>query len=127
MRDALRCAATLLGIIALPQAEARDCTVSKEFHLKQTQVLAGVLQDPDGTALSGMEMELLSGATVVNHLVTNSVGAYDFGQVSRGKYRIHVTSAGGDRFCVPKAECGQRGCVLQPRLSINLKNAVLVH
>jgi hypothetical protein len=106
-------------------AEARDCSVSKEFQVRHPQVLAGVLQDPLGAALSGIELELLSGGNVLRHLRTDNQGRYDLGGVPAGKYRIHV-QYGGSVLCAPKIHCETDGCSLNPKLTINPKSMVKV-
>ncbi len=126
VRNALTCVVMLLAMIVTAQPKTKDCTVSNEFQLNRTQALAGVLQDPYGATLSGMELELRSGTSVVRQLRTDNQGAYNFGQVPAGKYRIHI-QYGGDPFCAPKVQCGNQGCSLQQKLTINPKNAVLVH
>src|SRR5215470_1159201 len=83
---------------------ARDCTVSKEFRLKRSQVLAGSLRDPNGASLPRIGLELLSGGTVIRDLRTNSEGAYDFGEVPSGKYRLRI-HYGDDAFCPPRVRC----------------------
>jgi hypothetical protein len=123
MRTALLSTLMLLGIVISTQAG--DCTVSKEFQIKHSQTLAGVLQDPAGAPLPGIEIELLSGKNVIQHLRTNNQGAYDFGEVPAGKYRIRV-QYGGSPFCAPKVQCGREGCSLKPRLRLNPKNTVTV-
>ena len=106
-------------------AQARDCSVSKEFQLRHPQVLAGVIEDPIGAALSGIELQLLSAGNPVRDLRTDNHGRYDFGEVPAGKYRIHV-QYGGDPLCAPKIHCGSEGCSLKPRLTLNSKNMVRV-
>ncbi len=124
MKAVLPCAVILLGLTV--SALARDCSVSREFQLKRPQLLAGVLEDPSGATLPGIELELLSGKKVVQHLRTNNQGAYDFGEVAAGKYRIHVQHGGGV-FCAPKVRCETEGCSLKPRLTVNQKNVVTVY
>jgi hypothetical protein len=115
----------LLEIIFVIQAAATDCSVSKEFRIKHPQVLAGVLQDPNDATLPGIGLELLSGGKVVQHLRTNNQGAYDFGMVPAGKYRIHVEYS-DNAFCAPKVQCGDQGCRLDSKMTINPKKEVLV-
>lgn len=105
---------------------ARDCSVSKEFQIKHSQVIAGHIQDPAGLVLAGIELDLLSGKTVAQHLRTNNQGAYDFGEIPAGRYKLRVQS-GGDVFCAPKIKCGTDGCTLEPGLTLNPKNAVTVY
>ena len=99
MANALRAVAMLVAMTVA--AQARDCSISKEFQLVHPQALAGVVEDPAGTALSGLELELLSTKKLVRHLRTDNQGRYDFGEVPAGKYRIHVRNA-GDVLCAPK-------------------------
>src|SRR5579872_280909 len=125
-RHVLTSTVVLLGMILAVRSKARDCTVSKEFRLKRAQALAGVLQDPYGAPLSGMELELLSGTKIVHHARADNQGRYDFGDVPAGKYRIHIQYR-GDPFCAPKAQCGAQGCSLQPKLMLNPKNVTRVN
>jgi hypothetical protein len=64
-------------------AGARDCSLSKEFQIKKPQALVGVLQDPSGAVLAGIDLQLLSGNRVVHHVATTNEGAYDFGSIAR--------------------------------------------
>jgi hypothetical protein len=106
-------------------AQARDCSVSKEFQIRHPQVLAGVLEDPVGAVLSGIELELRSGKKVVRHLRTDNLGRYDFGEVTPGKYRIRV-HYGDNALCAPKVRCGTDKCNLEPRVAVNPKGMVMV-
>jgi hypothetical protein len=128
-REALRWIA-LLGLIIIQgeALEAKDCTVSKEFHIQNAQVLTGVLQDVNDATLPAIKLELVSGTKIVHDLRTNDQGAYNFGEVPAGKYRIHVRST-GDAFCAPQIQCGAQGCSLQPRLALNPKklHPITVH
>jgi hypothetical protein len=108
-------------------ANARDCSLSKEFQIKKAQALAGVLLDPSGAVLSGIELQLLSGNRVVHHVATTNEGAYDFGSIAPGQYRIRVASRGG-ALCAPKVRCMEKGgCVIEPRVAISSKGAVRVN
>ena len=120
VRIALSCSVVLLVVTI---CQARDCSVSKEFQLKQPQVLAGVLQDPVGAVLPGIELELLSEKKVVQHLWTNNQGAFNFGELAVGRYRIHVRHG----FCVPKVPCRTEGCSLAPTLTPDSKNIITVN
>jgi hypothetical protein len=111
--------------MATASAQAKDCSVSKEFQVTHSQALAGVLEDPAGATLSGIEIELLSGGKIVRRVRTNNQGTYDFNEVPAGKYNIHVLT-GGDVLCAPKIECGKTGCHLNPKLTLNPKNMVQV-
>jgi hypothetical protein len=44
---AIRCLVILAAVSLV--AQAKDCSVSKEFHLNNPQLLAGVLEDTIGT------------------------------------------------------------------------------
>jgi hypothetical protein len=108
-------------------ADARDCSISKEFQIKKAQALAGVLQDPSGAVLPGIDLQLLSGNRVVHHVTTTNEGAYDFGSIAPGKYRIRVASRGGT-LCALKIRCTEKeGCVIESRLTISSKWAVKVN
>jgi hypothetical protein len=123
VRAVLPC--VLMSLVMIVCAQATDCSVSKEFQLGHRQVLAGVLQDPVGAALSGIELELLSGKKAVRHLRTNNEGRYDFGELPSGKYKIHVRSS-GNAFCAPKVQCRAERCSFELRLTLNPKNMVRV-
>jgi hypothetical protein len=107
-------------------AQARDCSVSREFRLRHPQALAGAFEDPAGAVMSGIELELLSGKKVIRHLRTDNQGKYDFGEIPPGKYRVHV-QYGGNALCAPKVKCGAEGCSLKPKLTLNPKDAVMVY
>lgn len=116
-----------VGIILLSGiADAKDCTVSREFRLKQPQELAGVLKDPNDVVLPGIRLELLSRGKIVKDLRTTSEGTYDFGVVQPGTYRIHIVR-GDDPFCAPAVECGAHGCSIKPMLTPNPAKKVIVH
>jgi hypothetical protein len=118
MRTALLSTLMLLGM-TIPH-RARDCTVSKEFEIKHSQALAGVLQDSAGASIPRLELELLSGTDTVRNIRTDNQGRYDFGEVPAGKYRIRVRHKGG--FCAPEVKCGTKGCSLKPELKIDSEN-----
>jgi hypothetical protein len=115
----------LLGVVLFEGllAYAGDCSVSKKFRLKKSQGLTGVLQDPVGTALSGVTVDLLSGNAPIRSLRTDDSGRYDFGNVSAGEYKVRV---GAHSFCAPKVNCRKEGCILEPRLRLDPKNQVTV-
>jgi hypothetical protein len=107
-------------------ANARDCSLSKEFQIKKTQALAGVLQDPNGAVLSGIELQLLSGKRVVKHRATTNEGTFDFGSTAPGTYRIRVASRAG-ALCAPKVRCTEKeGCVIESKVAISSKGTVMV-
>jgi len=114
MGTALLSTLMLLGM-TIPH-RARDCTVSKEFEIKHTQALAGVLQDPEGASVPRQILWLLSGKDIFRSLKTDNHGAYDFGEVPAGKYRISVPHNG---FCAPEVKCGTKGCSFKPKLKID--------
>src|SRR5215467_1680752 len=117
------CIAIFIGIIGVDPASARDCSVSKEFRLQKAQVIAGTLEDPFGEALSGFELQSLSGMKTVRQVTTSTEGCYTFGEVPTGKYRIRY---GGNPFCAPKIQCGSTACNVERKVTLNPKNAVLV-
>jgi hypothetical protein len=112
-------------MVVTAAAQARDCSVSKEFQLSHPQFLAGVLEDPVGAVLPGIELELLSARKTVRHFRTDNQGRYDFGEVPAGKYKIHLQNSGG-ALCAPKIQCGAEGCRLKPRLTLNPKSMTTV-
>jgi hypothetical protein len=105
-------------------AWGRDCSVSRQFEVKYSQVLQGVLQDPEDLALPEFGMELILRKQLVQSLKTDNQGVYSFGEVSPGKYRIRVTS---NAFCTPKVECKFGKCSIKSRLKLNSKNLVTVY
>jgi hypothetical protein len=105
-------------------ATAKDCSLSREFRIKKAQILKGILQDPAGALMPQIEMELLCGKKVVRHLTTNNQGAYDFGEIPTGRYRIHIVSREGV-LCAPKVRCGKKGCVVDSKISISSKAVIL--
>src|SRR5712692_461793 len=115
LRAALKCAVILVAVTV--SAHARNCSTSKEFDLRHSQVLAGALEDPSGAVLSGIELELLSAKKVVRHRRTDDLGRYDFGEVPSGKYRIRA-HYGGNALCAPKVRCGADGCGLERRVTV---------
>jgi hypothetical protein len=89
----------LIALIAIASsAHAKNCSISKTFEIAHSQVLSGVLEDPTGATLSGVELQLLSGNEVVRRLRTSNQGEYDFGEVISGKYRIRL-ECGGNALC----------------------------
>jgi len=61
LTSVLRC--TWLGLLLAiaGSAQAKDCSVSRRFQVMQPQALSGVLKDPNGAVLPGIEIELLAG------------------------------------------------------------------
>ena len=119
-------AIVLLELICVSSLWSMGCSVSKEFHIKHAQVLKGAFEDPNGLALPGINVQLISGTKVVRHLRTNNQGAYDFGVVNPGKYKIHVLY-GDNALCAPEVQCTNKGCRVNSLLMINPENSVLVH
>jgi hypothetical protein len=111
-------------ILAAGLAWASDCSVSREFELKHSQVLRGTLQDPQGLALSGSRIELLSGKQVFRSLRTDNLGIYDFGEIQPGTYRVQGHA---NAFCAPQVVCKAEGCSFSSKLKLNSKNLVTVH
>ena len=116
--------AVLLSVAAV-SAQASDCSLSKEFRIDKAQAVTGVLEDPQGAALGGFELRLLSGKKTIRHLKTTVEGKYDFGEIPAGHYRIQVRH-GDNLFCMPKVICSQERCTL-PRLTLNPKSMVEVY
>jgi hypothetical protein len=116
--------AVFLVFVAV-SAQARDCSISKEFEIKKPQSIAGSFEDPTGAVLSGIDVELLSGKKAIRKLRTDNLGKYDFGEVPTGRYRIR-TGFDNHFFCAPKVVCGLEGCSLSTTLSPNPKGYVMV-
>jgi hypothetical protein len=125
MRAILASAAVLFSTMFVGAAPATDCSVSKEFQVKHPQSLSGILQDPNDVPLPGIELELLTRRKVIQRLRTNNQGAYDFGTVAVGRYRIQVRY-GDNNFCAPKVICENQGCRLDHKLTLNPAKEVLV-
>ena len=115
MTSVLRC--TWLGLLLAiaGSAQAKDCSVSRRFQVMQPQALSGVLKDPNGAVLPGIEIELLAGKKVFRKLRTSNQGTFDFEEIPSGRYRIRVRHRG---FCAPEVECGTGGCTVKPYLRI---------
>jgi len=120
LTSVLRC--TWLGLLLAiaGSAQAKDCSVSRRFQVMQPQALSGVLKDPNGAVLPGIEIELLAGKKVVRQLRTSTAGTYDFEEIPSGKYRIRVQYGGGF-FCAPDVECRMGGGSLKPILRLRQK------
>jgi hypothetical protein len=116
----LRLAAILFCLATV--AHASDCTTSKEFVLSKPQTMAGILVDPVGEPVFGWGLELLSRKGVVQKLTTDKRGAYDFGEIPAGKYRIRMTSYG---FCAPKVNCHDGHCAVEPKLRLKDKGVTV--
>jgi len=108
----------MLAIVGFAEAKEWDCSVSREFQVAQPQVLSGVLKDQQGAVVNRLEMELLVGKRVFRKLRTSEDGAYDFGQIPSGRYRIRLRRSGG--FCAPDVECGIQGCT--PKTYVRIKS-----
>lgn len=115
-------AALLMSSLGVSSAWARDCHTSREFQLKQSQTLAGVLVDPVEATLPGISLELLSGHKVVRQLRTDNEGRYSFGDLPAGKYRIRIEKRG---FCAPKIKCTDKSCTIKPKLSLDSPGTVV--
>lgn len=107
-------------------AQAKDCSTSTPFHLSKTQKLSGTFRDPSGAVTPGIEVYLLSGKKVVQHLRTDDLGAYDFGEVPSGTYQIRVQYAPKNAFCAPEIRCTAEQCTISSTLKPNPKNMVYV-
>ena len=116
-------ASTLLMAIFV---QAKDCSTSMPFHLSKTQKLSGAFRDPSGAVIPGIEVHLLSGKNVVQHVRTDNLGAYDFGKVPAGTYKIRVQYAPKDAFCAPEIRCAAEQCTINSTLKPNPKNTVYV-
>lgn len=112
-------------VVLMSSAIAKDCSKSKEFTMNHGQRLSGVFLDPNGVELPGIGVQLLSGGRVFRDISTNSVGAYDFGDVPAGKYRIRVRW-GQHSFCAPRILCNSNECKIEQRLKVDVTNAVTV-
>jgi hypothetical protein len=114
---------TLLTFALMTAASARDCSISKRFRLSHAQRISGVLQDQSGAPLSGLNLELLSGRDVVQHIRTDNSGKYDFREIPVGEYRLHIVHGDSD-FCAPRVKCSEQACSIEPQLKVNHKNMI---
>jgi hypothetical protein len=116
----------LIALMAIASsAHAKDCSTSKTFEITHSQVLSGVLEDPTGATLSGIELQLLSRNEVIRRLRTSNQGEYDFGEVAPGKYRIRL-EYGGNPLCAPEIKCRAGHCSIAHKVRINSKSLVKV-
>ena len=122
LRSALIASTLMMAIFA----QGKDCSTSKPFHLSKTQNLSGTFRDPSGALIPGIEVHLLSGNKVVRHVRTDNLGAYDFGEVPSGTYKIRVQYAPKDAFCAPEILCATEQCSINSTLKPNPKNMVYV-
>ena len=122
LKSALIASTLLMAIFA----QGRDCSTSKPFHVSKTQKLSGTFRDPSGAVIPGIEVHLLSGNNVVQHVRTDNLGAYDFGEVPSGTYKIRVQYAPKDAFCAPEILCAAEQCTINSTLKPNPKNMVYV-
>jgi len=114
----------VLLIFASGVAWGSDCSISREFELRHSQVLRGILQDPQGLALSGSRIDVLSGEQVLRSLRTDNLGIYDFGEIQPGKYKVQIHA---QAFCAPRVVCKANGCSFTSKSKLNSHNLTTVH
>ncbi|SRR5581483_5466207 len=114
---------TFLGLVV--STHAQECTISKEFRLKHPQSLSGTLLDPNGVALPGVGLELLTGRRVSRDIRTARDGSFDFGEIPIGKYRLHIR-LGGDPLCAPRVICTRAGCRVDSHIQLNPKKSMTI-
>ncbi len=114
MRLAIR--TVLLLVLAAALAFAATGPVSKRFRVRAPQQLAGVLEDRAGAPIARLGLELLQAGKVVADAVTDAHGAYDFGVIQPGEYRIRLAQDYG--WCAPVVKCKNRVCSIRPRVDI---------
>ena len=104
-------AIALVAFTLADYATAKDCTVSKVFTIKQSQKFSGTLKDPAQGSIAGMTLDLINKGKQIKSLVTDSNGAFDFGELSPGQYAIRIRQ-GQDKspFCAPPVKCAETGC-----------------
>ena len=110
----------VLGIFG-STASAKDCTISNDFQIAKPQLLMGRVENRIAAIKQPMTLELLSGREVVIRTILKSDRSYSFGEVPRGKYKIHVRYY-GDPFCAPVVKCDQDNCSVDGLLELNPKN-----
>src|SRR5690242_17040495 len=115
-----RCLCFLTLVFAAAASFGGDCTVSKPFEVRQQQRLSSVLEDHTGAAITGAKLQLLSGEKLVRELHAQNAGAYDFGEVAPGTYRIRLVFGGND-FCAPTVKCRGLSCNIGRRVKLNPK------
>lgn len=116
----------MVALIALSLAQAahaRDCKLSKKFELKKPQRLAGVLKDSMDAPLTGFQLDLLKDGQTALTQTTDKDGAYDFGDVPAGKYKIRLSRGLG--FCAPSVKCTTDGCKIDPILKLGPQTTVV--
>jgi Carboxypeptidase regulatory-like domain len=117
----------LLNGILGSELWAKDCKLSKEFSFNQSQILGGVLDDPSGAQLSGIDLQLLADKKVAKQTTTGADGTYSFGDMAPGHYRIRISDAGaGQFFCAPKVNCSVTSCSIEPRVQLDQKKFTTV-
>jgi hypothetical protein len=82
--------------------------------------------DTNRATLPGIRIQLLSSKKVIHDIRTNYQGAYDFGEVPAGSYKIRV-QYGNHAFCAPQIQCNSKECQIQTELAINPKSTITVH
>lgn len=110
----------IVALVLLPSFSvfARDCTTSRSFKVLRPQKLAGLLQDPVGAALPGVETQLIINQTVFRSAKANASGHYDFGEIPAGEYKLRIY--GNSNFCAPRVSCKPDACRVE-RLRLNPK------
>ena len=106
--------------LAATSALGGDCSTSSEFLLPKPQVLAGTFADPMNLPLPGLEIQVLRGRSVLLAARTDGKGAYGFGVIAPGKYRLRIVS---QPFCAPKVKCRNESCTVATTLRLNEKKA----
>ena len=114
-------AAMLASGLFVGSASAKNCTLSNEFQINRSQVMAGVLEDPFPLPLPGFKLELVAGRGIKAKAVTVKNGEYSLGEVPAGHYRIHLRRS-GNPFCAPTVECNHAGSSIQRQVKLNPKN-----
>ena len=89
----------LLSTIAVAQ-DHRD---SKKFRVQIKQSLKGILTDSQPARISGLKLQLRRGKQIVIEITTNDEGAYDFGEIEPGEYRIRIVNQ--LYWCAPRVKC----------------------
>jgi hypothetical protein len=116
-------AALLINGLTVCSVWAKDCNVSKQFVVNRAQVLAGVLEDSTGAALSNISLELVADGKIVKSVTTSNNGVYSFGEVTVGRYRIRTDP---HLYCAPKVRCDGGTCSIEPKVQVDMSGAVVV-
>jgi hypothetical protein len=76
--------------LAVTHANADVCV----YKPPTVQRVCGVLVDPSGTPIPGVNVTVLKDGTAVENTNSNDAGEFDFGALRAGKYELDATMSG---------------------------------